>query len=121
MYAVGVFRSGLMPPMGNAAPAIPPFSSSTGGNGHSGDPARLGKVNPKGGVSPVPCTNTGGLADPGKKVGRISPGGLPRNSSCTFACVSQLAYTPNPPRTTQSPLPVTSQATPARGLNAFGD
>ena len=67
----------------------------------------------------MPCTKTGGLDDPAKKVGRISPGGLPRNSSCTLAGVSQLAYTPTPPRTTQSPLPVTSQATPARGLKPW--
>src|SRR5919108_5650396 len=101
MYAVGVFRSGLIPPIGNAAPRIPPFSSRQGAVGQSSEPARLGNVNPNGGVSDVPCTNTGGVGEPAKKVGSINPGGLPRNSSCTLAEVSQLAYTPNPPRTTQ--------------------
>src|SRR5215467_5686753 len=121
MYAVGVFKSGLMPPIGAAAPLMPPFASRHGAAGQIGDPARLGKVKPKGGVLPEPCLKTGGVADPAKKVGRISPGGFPRNPSCTLADVSQLAYMPNPLRTTQSPLPVTSQATPARGLYAFGD
>src|SRR5919109_1568529 len=81
MYAVGDFRSALMPPIGNAAPAIPPFASRHGALGQSGEPARLGKVNPNGGVLPVPCRKTGGVAEPAKNVGRISPGGLPRNSS----------------------------------------
>src|SRR5215510_14961446 len=121
MYAVGVFRSGLMPPIGAWAPAMPPFASRHGAVGQRGEPARLGNVNPKGGVLPLPCLKTGGVDDPAKKVGRISPGGLPRNPSCTFADVSQLAYMPNPLRTTQSPLPVTSHATPARGLYAFRD
>src|SRR6476469_774764 len=121
MYAVGVFNSGLIPPMGAAAPAMPPFSSRHGAVGQRADPARLGNVNPNGGELPVPCVNTGGVDDPAKKVGRMSPGGLPRKPSWTLADVSQLAYTPTPPRTTQSPVPVTSHATPARGLNAFGD
>src|SRR5215471_6502083 len=121
MYAVGVFKSGLIPPIGAAAPAMPPLASRHGAAGQSADPARLGKVNPKGGVLPVPCVKTGGVDDPAKKVGRISPGGLPRNCSCTLADVSQLAYTPNPLRTIQSPLPPTSQATPARGLYALGE
>src|SRR3954447_2492449 len=121
MYAVGDFKFGLIPPIGAAAPAIPPLESRHGAVGQSAEPARLGNVNPKGGVLPVPCVNTGGVDDPAKNVGRISPGGLPRNSSCTLADVSQFAYKPNPLRTTQSPVPVTSHATPARGLYALGE
>jgi len=41
------------------------------------DPA---KVNPNGGLSPVPRTNADFAASP-KNVGKTSPGGLPRNSS----------------------------------------
>src|SRR6476646_6603427 len=100
---------------------MPPFESRHGAVGQSAEPARLGNVNPNGGVLEVPFVKIGGVAEPGKKVGKIKPGGLPRNSSCTLADVSQFAYTPKPLRTTQSPLPVTSQATPARGLNALGE
>src|SRR6185312_4771400 len=121
MYAVGDFKSGLMPPIGAAAPAIPPFASRHGAVGQIAEPARLGNVNPKGGVSLFPCEKTGGVDDPAKNVGRMRPGGLPRNCSCTLADVSQLAYTPNPLRTTQLPSPVTSQAAPARGLNTLGE
>src|SRR6266540_303613 len=91
MYAVGDFNSGLIPPIGNAAPLMPPLSSRQGATGHRAEPAGGGKANPNGGVSLEPWTKTGGVEDPSKKVGRMSPGGLPRNSSWTFACVSQLA------------------------------
>ena len=80
-----------MPPIGNCAPRMPPFSSRHGAVGHNGDPASGGNAKPNGGVSLVPWTNTGGVDVPSKNVGRIRPGGLPRNSSCTFADVSQLA------------------------------
>src|SRR4029077_13978987 len=81
---------------------------------------KVGNVNPNGGLLLVPRTKMGPCAvavPPAKKVGKTKPGGLPRNSSCTFAEVSQLLYIPKPPRTAQSPLPVGSQATPTRGLN----
>ena len=42
---------------------------------------RAGNVNPNGGLSPLPCVKIGGLGELAKNVGRISPGGLPRNSS----------------------------------------
>ena len=91
MYAVGDFKSGLIPPIGAAAPAMPPLASRHGAVGQSAEPARLGNVNPNGGVLPLPWLKIGGVDDPAKKVGRIRPGGLPRNSSCTLADVSQLA------------------------------
>src|SRR5919109_1521566 len=121
IYAVGDFNSGLIAPIGKAAPLMPPFSSRHGAWGQRAEPASGGNMNPKGGVSLVPWTKIGGVDEPSKKVGRMRRGGLPRNSSCTFACVSQFAYIPAPPRTTHVPSPVTSQATPARGLNALGD
>ena len=77
-------------------------------------------MNPKGGLLLFPRTKIGACAEsvpPATKFGATSPGGLPRNSSWTFAWVSQLLYTPNPPRTTHSPFPVGSHATPMRGLN----
>src|SRR5438309_10879053 len=67
-------------------------------------------------LPPVPSTKTGGVAVPAVNVGTIGPGGLPRNSSCTLAEVSQLLYRPKPPRITVFPLPVMSQANPTRGL-----
>src|SRR4051812_20438459 len=110
MYAVGDFKLGLMPPIGAAAPAMPPCASRHGADGQMAEPARLGNVNPKGGVLLFPCEKTGGVDEPAKNVGRIRPGGLPRKPSCTLADVSQLAYTPNPLRTTQLPSPATSHA-----------
>ena len=69
----------------------------------------------------MPCVKIGGLDELAKKVGRISPGGFPRNCSWMLAGVSQLEYMPAPPRTSQSPLPLTSQATPTRGFQTFGE
>jgi hypothetical protein len=69
----------------------------------------------------VPCVKMGGLDELAKNVGRISPGGFPRNCSWMLAGVSQLAYIPRPPRTSQSPLPLTSQAAPKRGFQTFGE
>src|SRR5262249_15555152 len=113
--------SGLIPPIPAWAPLIPPFSSRQGAVGHSEVPASPGNWNPKGGVLPVPCVKIGGLDELAKKVGRMRPGGFPRNCSWMLAGVSQLEYIPAPPRTSQSPLPVTSQATPTRGFQTFGD
>src|SRR5215510_1767983 len=120
MYVVGDTMSGLMPPIVAWAPRIPPFSSRHGAVGHSDVPASPGNANPNGGVLPVPCLKIGGLAELAKKVGRMSPGGFPRNCSWMLAGVSQFEYIPRPPRTSQSPLPVTSQATPTRGFQTFG-
>ena len=69
----------------------------------------------------MPCVKMGGLGELAKKVGRMSPGGFPRNCSWMLAGVSQLEYIPTPPRTSHSPLPVTSQATPTRGWKTFGE
>src|SRR5712691_1393552 len=38
-----------------------------------------------------------------------------------LAGVSQLEYMPKPPRNSQSPLPLTSHATPTRGWKTFGE
>src|SRR5919106_1252647 len=38
-----------------------------------------------------------------------------------LAGVSQFEYIPTPPRSSQSPLPLTSHAAPTRGLKTFGD
>src|SRR5579864_1424021 len=119
---LGDFNSGLIPPMAKLAPTTPPCAFRPPpdcGVGPVPGP-KVGKVNPKGGLLLFPKTKIGAWADavpPATNVGATSPGGLPRNSSCTFAWVSQLLYIPKPPRTTQSPLPVGSQATPMRGLN----
>src|SRR5690348_3499832 len=107
MYASGDFRFGLIPPIGNPAPAIPPLLSRQGAVGQIGEPASRGKTNPNGGLLEFPWTKTGGVDVPAVKTGSISPGGLPRNSSCTLAWVNQFAKIPAPPRTTQLPLPVT--------------
>src|SRR2546426_8997990 len=121
MYVLGDSMSGLIAPIGNAAPTIPPLESRHGALGHSEVPARLGNLNPNGGVSLVPCVKIGGLEELAKKVGRMRPGGFPRNCSWMLAGVSQLAYIPRPPRTSQSPLPLTSHAAPRRGLKTFGE
>src|SRR5262245_8770794 len=121
MYVLGDSMSGLIPPIGNAAPWIPPLASRQGARGHSEVPASAGNVNPNGGVSVLPCVKIGGLGELAKKVGRMSPGGFPRNCSWMLAGVSQLEYIPTPLRTTQSALPVTSQAAPTRGFQTFGD
>src|SRR4029077_2370212 len=121
MYAVGETMSGLMPPIPAAAPLIPPLESRHGAAGHSDVPASAGKVNPNGGSLLVPCVKMGGLDELAKKVGRMSPGGLPRNCSWMLAGVSQLEYIPRPPRTSQSALPLTSHATPTRGFHTLGD
>src|SRR5262245_63018099 len=63
----------------------------------------------------------GGLCELAKKVWIMSPGGFPRNCSWMLAGVSQLEYIPAPARTSQSPLPVTSQAAPTRGFQTFGE
>src|SRR4029450_5916524 len=120
MYVVGDTMSGLIPPIVAWAPRIPPFSSRHGAVGQSEVPASPGNGNPNGGVLPVPCVKIGGLDELAKKVGRMSPGGFPRNCSWMLAGVSQFAYIPKPPRTSQSPLPVTSQAAPTRGWKTFG-
>src|SRR5215469_8398951 len=76
---------------------------------------KVGKVNPNGGLPLFPSTKIGACVlavPPWTNVGFTSPGGLPRNSSCTLACVSQLLYMPKPPRTTQSPRPVGSHEKP---------
>src|SRR4026207_602984 len=121
MYVVGDTMSGLIPPIVAWAPLIPPFSSRQGAVGHSEVPASPGNVNPNGGVAPGPCVKSGGLAELGKKVGRISPGGFPRNCSWMLAGVNQLEYIPTPPRSSQSPLPLMSQAAPTRGWKTFGE
>src|SRR5262245_61481665 len=121
MYVLGDLMSGLIPPIVNAAPLTPPFSSRQGAVGHSEVPASAGNVNPHGGEPPVPCVKMGGLGELAKKVGMMSPGGFPRNCSWTLAGVSQLEYIPAPARTSQSPLPVTSQAAPTRGFQTFGE
>src|SRR5262245_24625015 len=121
MYVVGDTMSGLIPPIVAWAPRIPPFSSRHGAVGQSDVPASPGNVNPNGGVSPVPCVKIGGLAELAKKVGRMSPGGFPRNCSWMLAGVSQLEYSPAPPRSSQSPLPPMSQAAPMRGWKTFGE
>jgi hypothetical protein len=113
--------SGLMPPIVAWAPLMPPFSSRQGAVGHSEVPASPGKAKPNGGWLPVPCVKIGGLAELAKKVGRMSPGGFPRNCSWMLAGVSQLEYIPTPPRTSQSPLPLTSHAAPTRGFQTFGE
>src|SRR5258708_1761987 len=122
MSDFGDFKSGLMPPMAKLAPTTPPCELSPPPDcGVEPVPGpKVGNVNPKGGLLPVPSAKIGACAlavPPATKVGKTSPGGLPRNSSCTLAEVSQLLYTPNPPRTTQSPFPVGSHANPMRGLN----
>src|SRR5215510_6681946 len=112
---------GLMPPIVAWAPLMPPFSSRQGAVGHSEVPASPGNAKPNGGVLPVPCVKIGGLAELAKKVGRMSPGGLPRNCSWMLAGVSQFEYSPKPPRSSQSPLPLMSQAAPIRGWKTFGE
>src|SRR5208337_433891 len=109
---------GLIPPIPSSAPTIPPAASRQGAVGHKVVPASPGYWYPNGGVLLVPWTNTGRLpgAFVAKNTGLISPGGLPRYSSWMLAGVSQLEYIPNPPRTTQSPFPLTSHAAPRRGL-----
>src|SRR5262245_20795671 len=121
MYVLGDSMSGLIPPIVNAAPLTPPLASRQGVAGQSEVPAIAGNVNPYGAVLPEPCLKMGGLDELAKKVGRISPGGFPRNCSWMLAGVSQFEYIPTPPRTSQSPLPVTSQAAPTRGLKTFGE
>src|SRR6185437_11485442 len=96
-----------MPPIAKFAPTTPPWAFNPPGN--------VGNVNPKGGLLLLPRLKIGGFAVPAKNVGLTSPCGLPRNSSCTLAEVSQLLSSPTPPRTTQAPLPVGSQAAPTRG------
>src|SRR5450755_26577 len=117
MSDLGDFKSGLIPPMAKLAPTTPPCAFSPPPDcGVKPVPGpNVGNVNPKGGLLPVPSTKMGACAEavpPATNVGATSPGGLPRNSSCTFAWVSQLLYMPNPPRTTQSPFPVGSHDTP---------
>src|SRR5579862_3019614 len=122
MSDFGDFSSGLMPPIAKLAPTTPPceFRPPPDCGVEPVPGPKVGNVNPNGGLLLVPRTKIGACADtvpPATNVGATSPGGLPRNSSCTFACVNQLLYIPKPPRTTQSPFPVGSQATPMRGLN----
>src|ERR1035438_3011131 len=83
MYAVGDAMLGSIPPIPKPAPTIPPAASRHAAAGDNGVPANPGNVNPNGGVLLVPCTKTGWVpgALAAKKVGLISPGGLPRNSS----------------------------------------
>src|SRR5205814_5684122 len=124
MYAVGDTMFGSIPPMGAFAPGIPPFASKHGATGHKVVPARAGNWNPKGGLLLVPWTKTGRVAGSvfaEANVGKISPGGLPRNSSWILAGVSQFEYIPNPPRSTQSPFPLMSHAAATRGAYAFGE
>src|SRR6266436_9059403 len=118
MYAVGETIFGSIPPIVKPAPGIPPAASRQGAAGHKAVPASWGNWNPNGGLLLVPWTKTGRLAGafPEKNVGRIRPGGLPRNSSWMLAGVSQLEYIPNPPRNSQSPFPVISHAAPIRGV-----
>src|SRR5215469_3797962 len=120
--AVGERIVGVIPPIARPAPAMPPAASKQGAVGQSGVPASCGNVNPNGGVLLVPWRKTGWLpgALDAEKVGKIKPGGLPRYCSWTFAGVSQFENVPKPPRITQSPLPVTSQAAPRRGVAARG-
>src|ERR1700733_15519500 len=84
--ACGDLRSGLMPAMLGLAPGSPPCALRP--------PWKVGKVNPKGAVLEVPSAKMGACAvavQHGTKFGAINPGGMPRNSSCTFALVSQLS------------------------------
>src|SRR5438045_1380803 len=83
MSAHGDLSSGLIPPIGKLPPTRPPFESRPPGN--------VGNVNPNGGLLLFPRPKIGGVAVPAEKDARMSPGGLPRNSSCTLAEVSQLA------------------------------
>src|SRR5690242_10878662 len=108
---------GSIPPIVKPAPTIPPAAFRQGAAGHNGVPASAGNVNPNGGLLLVPWTKTGRLAGAfvATNVERISPGGLPRNSSWMLAGVSQLEYIPNPPRSSQSPFPLISHAAPIRG------
>src|SRR5213082_545196 len=83
-YAVGDTMFGSIPPINKPAPGIPPFASKQGATGHKVVPARDGNWKPKGGLLLVPWTKTGRVAGSvfaAEKVGMISPGGLPRNSS----------------------------------------
>src|SRR5262245_6286561 len=121
MYVWGAFMSGLTPPIPGWAPGIPPLASRQGAFGQSDVPASAGNRKPNGGVSVVPCVKIGGLAELAKKVGRMRPGGFPRNCSWMLAGVSQFEYIPAPARTSQSPLPLTSHAAPSRGFQTFGD
>src|SRR5215472_6639240 len=95
MSDFGDFKSGLIPPIAKLAPTTPPWAFSPPpacGVGPVPGP-NVGNVNPNGGLLPVPSTKIGAWAEavpPAKKVGATSPGGLPRNSSCTLACVNQL-------------------------------
>src|SRR6185312_460364 len=101
-----------MPEIPGWAPGKPPCAFKPG-------EVMRGKLNPNGGVLPVPCWKILPCADavpPGTNVGTNNPGGFPRNSSCTFALVSQLSNIPPPPRIAQSPFPVGSHAKPIRGL-----
>src|SRR5271169_3920905 len=122
MSAVGDTMVGVIPPIVKPAPTIPPAASRQGATGHNFVPASPGNTNPNGGTLLVPWTKMGWF--PGafveKKVGLISPGGLPRNSSWTLAGVSQLVNIPNPPRNIQDPFPLISQAAPIRGPGARG-
>ena len=74
---------GSIPPIVGLRPGIPPAASRQGATGHLGVPAREGNWNPNGGLLLVPCLKIGWLAGAfvETNVGRIRPGGLPRNSS----------------------------------------
>src|SRR5437773_11945737 len=112
MYVNGDLKCGSIPPIGALAPAIPPAALRHDGLGQSG----LGNVNPNGGLVPLPCAKIGAGDPERSKVGRMPPGGLPRNSSCTLAWDSQFEYMPKPPLRTVVPFPATSHAMPARGM-----
>src|SRR3954462_8920368 len=95
MLDFGDFSSGLMPPMAKPAPTTPPCALSPPpdcGFGPVPGP-KVGNVNPNGGLLLSPKAKIGACAlavPPAKNVGNTNPGGLPRNSSCTLADVSQL-------------------------------
>src|SRR5207253_9270042 len=114
---------GSIPPIDRPAPTIPPAVSRQGAVGQRAVPANAGNVNPNGGLLLVPGTKTGRFpgAFAAKNVGRIKPGGIPRNSSWMFAGVSQLEYIPNPPRKSQSPVPLMPHAAASRGVYAVGE
>src|SRR6266496_5794830 len=81
----GDFKCGLIPPMVSLIPTCPPCALSP--------PVKVGKVNPNGGLLPLPRAKMGACevgVPPLTKVGKTSPGGLPRNSSWTLAEVNQL-------------------------------